>query len=193
MAKTRSDVSRSAKLRFGRIWKASINSRGELRSEEKSHACFFGTTDTPAFRWQPEESCDDQKSPILCLFDTHGLDVMERTHVSPQRADTKGESEDRPHGKRLQRCENNRAGSHLFHKPPHPVLLMQSSSHGKVVPGNDFREEAVDGMPLFHGGNKFLALLVVPQGRGLFREYFLQRAAANQRRGGEKKPAHRSA
>lgn len=65
---------------------------------------------------------------------------------------------------------------HLFHKASHPVLLVQLPSNSEVVPFDNLGEKPVDGVPLFHGGDELLALLVVPQGGRLFREHLLQKA-----------------
>lgn len=53
--------------------------------------------------------------------------------------------------------------SHLLDEASHPILLVQLSPNGEVVPGDDFRQEAVDGVPLLYSGDELLSLLVVPQ------------------------------
>ena len=63
---------------------------------------------------------------------------------------------------------------HLLHEASHPILLVHLPTNGEVVSCDDFREKAVNRVPLFHDGHEGLALLVIPQRRRLLRKHLLQ-------------------
>ena len=57
---------------------------------------------------------------------------------------------------------NSSTNEHLFNKPSHPILLVQLSTNGEVISGDNLGEEPVDEVPLFHRRDELLALFVVP-------------------------------